>query len=462
MNFISSKFRFDFFYLSVIFLWACFQFYLVTIKSFSGDEASTLKILSGFSLEQIIFRDYLGDFNPPLYFVLLKILFYFSDNEFYLRFINVILGILTSYFYLKTNSFLSYKWFIIVLVLSPVFSFVFFFLRPYALLFFFISLSWYLYNLKNQNNIFYFYFLFFNLLGVFTSYLFFFWLLYIFLYTIIFNRSNWLLTLTIFSCVIIGILLLKNVLFLDLQSVFSIKQVFNYNIIEIFFYNFSGLVLSEFGLFLKDWPLLFIFILFILFLYNLSKIYLILKNKIVLFNLSFLFFYVSLISFSGVPRAQYAFLFFPIYLILLNFIFQYKIKSIFVFVIGLQCFSLFIWASNLTKFYSSPVFGIDYREQINLIDKDIPLFVYPEYNVSIFKYYANDSLSVNSVSSLKNFNNCSKYYVHFENFVLSDELPFLEEALSKDFTVSQISTFKDFNLSIGKEYNFSNLVLIEK
>lgn len=443
--------------------WVLIQFYLVRVKSFSGDEASSLSLISN-GFIYIINKNYVGDFNPPLYFILLKLWVSISTNEYFIRSFGIILGL--TYFLLVFSTFKrNYITLVVLLLTSPVVSFSFFFLRSYGLL---VVLTMALYSMYfNERYILrketkYLCVLFIILAGSWTSYLFFVFEFYIFI-SLLLRDKKFSFDVLFFTGAGLFAFLSVFIFFVDdLSIVSSIHQIAHVSFVKLLLYNLGSLVFSDFGLF----PVVFYLLAFSLtcffVLWNIKTVIGAFKNRTIYWPFIFICCAVLLVSLSGVPRAQYLIVVLVPFQIFLYHLFQEKLRSLFVIVVLFQVFGLISWITNSKEYYSSPVFAIDYRRYKLALGGIENILVYPSYNKVIFDYYYGKEINVSDVYGFSDKAVPNELLVWKENFRIDNELPYLSNIIQSYHRNVHLEVFKDTSLTLGKSYNFGELSLLSK
>lgn len=443
--------------------WVLIQLYLVSVKSFSGDEASSLSLIKN-SFIYIFNKNYIGDFNPPLYFILLKFWVSISTNEYFVRSLGIILGL--TFFWLVFATFKRNNiTILILLVTSPVVSFSFFFLRSYGLL---VVLTMALYALYFSERFIlrketkYFYVLLIVLAGSWTSYLFFVFEAFVFVSLLMRDKKCSFDIISFTAAGLFGFLSVFIFLIDDISIVSSIHQIAHVSLVKLLIYNLGSLVFSDFGLF----PVVFYLLAFSLscffFLWKMKTVIGAFKNWRIYWPFIFICCAVLFVSLSGVPRAQYLIVVLVPFQVLLYHLFQEKLRSLFIIVVLFQVFGLLSWITNRKEYFSSPVFGIDYRRYKFSFGGIENILVYPSYNKVIFEYYYGEDYNVSDVYSLRDKAVPNELLVWKENFSIDNELPYLNNIMQIYSTNVHLEVFKDTSLTLGKSYNFGELLLLSK
>lgn len=116
-------------------LWIILSFIIVLIKAISnsitGDELSTLSIITNNNYFEIISHDYSYDFNPPLYFVLTKFFYSVFPTNLGFRFVSVISFLLSQLF--VSSMIREKKFFSAIVYLNPLMIYFGSFGRSYML-----------------------------------------------------------------------------------------------------------------------------------------------------------------------------------------------------------------------------------------------------------------------------------------------------------------------------------------
>jgi hypothetical protein len=446
------------------FFWILVQVYLVSVKSFSGDEASSLALIKH-SFNYLLNSNYIGDFNPPLYFIILKFWMSISSNEYFVRGLGSLLGLM--FFWLVTYSFKrDYKAILLLLLMtSPVVSFSFFFLRPYGLLLLLTIALYALYfrdNIALRREVKYFLAFLIIIAGSWTSYLFFLFEGFILVSLLFRDKKFSLDMLTLILAGLAGFLSILNFLLEDLSALSTIQQMSHVSFVKLFAYNLGSLVFSDFGLFPVVLYLTALCLLCFFLLLNFKTVIFAFKNWRVYWSLVFILSVVSLVSLSGVPRAQYLIVVLvPLHIILYHF-YQKKLFGFLLILLVFQFFGLYTWIANRKEYYSSPVFAIDYRKYRTVLNGSESILVYPSYNKVIFEYYFGHDLIVNDVFSVSHNSLANEMILWRENFRIDNELPHLESIMSLYENKLRLEAFEDTSLTLGKSYSFGELFLLSK
>lgn len=387
-------------------LWITLSFLLVLTKAISnsitGDELSTLSIITDLNYSEIISHKYTFDFNPPLYFVVTKFFYNLIPTNLGFRFVSVVSFLLNQ---LILSSMIKRKknLFSLIIYFNPLMIYFGSYSRSYMLsILFVIAIYHYSRNLYSQSRFRIHYFIILSSLisvGFWINYLIGIYTAFLFLLTLLTERIKkiFISRLIILLGLCIPILIFESQFILNYTSTLSdIKQdQSTFGFLYQFLYICYGLIFGE--TFAPAHELVLILPTLLL----ISGIYLfrvpgwkLSKKSLKLILLSFLT--ISLTSLSNFGRPMYVFYLLPFIPIVLENINSSVDKRKFIplsATLGLiYSISNFNYMTSNSIYYFSPVSTIEYDEIFKSWEDDNTLLIVsPSYNIHNYKRFHNSN-----------------------------------------------------------------------
>jgi hypothetical protein len=465
-------------------------FYLAITKSINGDEVATLSLVTENTYRQLLMGKP-GEYNPPLYYIIVKFLFnLFGNNNLSLRLASILFLIFTYIAYVKINLYIKFKikvneiYIQYFLITSPLILFYSYQARAYtALLFYSVILTLLTIKIIESNNkstkIFNFLYIIFLVLGMYSHYFVSISALIILVSIPIFINNYIYRKKILFKFIILNfigfLLFLPEVsnAFINYKSVSNIQTIQSeFNILYRMGFVLFGLLFGE--AFKPDN----LFLIVVAVTYSCFIFYNIvenLKNKIIIKILLIILFIIFLISSLPVARSMYGIMLILIFPYFINTIIVKKsVKLIYTFFIINGFIFLITFYNIITNngnLYFMPAYSIEYNKtfkEINNIEKNknINFLITPSWNNALLKYYLpNKNISYiaidykGNISNKGFFNLCSdKYFIISENIkIINDYIQLLN---CKNLNIIKIEENMYRKFLSNKEdifYNFSKV-----
>lgn len=405
---------------------ALISIFLAFNKSITGDETSTAYLATNLSFSDLIFQNYDGEFNPPLFFIINKILIdYFGYHSILLKSIPLFFFFLSAFIFRETLKYFFKNEFhvntaTIIYLITPLNFYYSLFDKPYSFLLLVSNLLIYLSILikRDPQKKYFIFYLLISVIGIYTH---FFTGLIMFLLFITGAPFFWkyhksfilkifLLNLLTLLALIPEIFILKDILI----SVTSIEQPQSESgyLMKIFFliYGlFFGNTMMPVNIYIISLVILCGFILFITLAFNAKKFS---RDPLILFSVIYMTLTILFIGATNIARPMYIIFLTPILIFAISIItFKHHKYYFLPFVLILFIFSDINFISSNSKYYLSPLDTIKYNKFYNFneidfkIDEQDVVIISPSYNKSSFALYnqsINKAIYINPYIKIEN------------------------------------------------------------